>query len=88
MKRKNFDRLMRTLRGIRPFQIFTIEVNSGDRYEIDQADALILGPGAAIFIGPGGVLHFFDHSSVTQVVTAPASLVGDPGGRSAGGGPQ
>ena len=55
-----------------PFQLFTVELNTGERIEIDHSHALVVRDGAAVFLGPGGVPHLFDHESVNQIIVAQA----------------
>ncbi len=56
-----------------PFQLFTVELNTGERIEIDHSHALVVRDGAAVFLAPGGVPHLFDHESVNQIIAAPAN---------------
>ena len=74
MTAKNFDHLLGSLQKLTPFQVFTVELNGGQRFEVDHANALVFRDGVAVFVGPGGIPHFFDHQSLNQVITAPAHL--------------
>lgn len=74
---EHFDNLVRGLRELRPFQVFTVELVSGQRFEVDHADALIVRDGAAVFMGPGGVPHWFDHETVNQIIGAGTSDLSD-----------
>jgi len=74
MTAKNFDHLLGSLQQLKPFQVFTVELNSGQRFEVDHANALVYRAGTAVFIGPSGVSYWFDHNSVNQVIGAPAHL--------------
>lgn len=56
----------------KPFQLFTIALNTGRRLEVDHALSVAAGEHIAVFIGPGSVLVYFDHSSVTEITDAPA----------------
>ena len=76
----HFNNLLRGLRQIRPFQVFTVELVSGQRFEVDHADALIVRDGAAVFMAPGGVPHWFDHESVNQIIGADTSSLSDESG--------
>jgi hypothetical protein len=67
-----FDETITTLMSRVPFQIFKIELNTGEQVEIDHAAAISARDGRAVFIGPGGKLHIFDHDSVNQVLVATA----------------
>ena len=73
MTAENFDHALRALQEQRPFQIFTIELNGGDRFEIDHPYALVVRDGVAVFVAPGGTPVLFDHDSVNKIIAAPAS---------------
>lgn len=73
MTADNFDRVFTELRDDQPFQIFTVELNGGRRFEIDHPHALIIRDGVAVFLAPGGTPIFFDHDSVNQVIRAGAN---------------
>lgn len=73
MTAENFDALFTTLRDRKPFQMFTVELNGGQRFEIDHPTALVVRDGVAVFIGPGGIPYWFDHNSVNQVIGAPSN---------------
>ena len=51
-----------------PFQMFTVELNTGEKVQIDHPGAISTRGGRAVFIGPAGKLHIFDHESVNQVL--------------------
>jgi hypothetical protein len=70
---EHFNNLLRGLRQLRPFQVFTVELVGGSRFEVDHADAIIVRDGAAVFMAPGGVPHWFDHESVNQIIGAGTS---------------
>jgi hypothetical protein len=73
MTADNFDHVLNTLAEIRPFRVFTVELNGGKRFEVDHPRALVVREGVAVFIAPGGVPILFDHDSVNQIIAAPAS---------------
>ena len=73
MTAENFDRVLRGLTERAPFQVFTVELHGGRRFELDHPRALVVRDGVAVFIAPGGVPIWFDHDSVNQVIAAPAS---------------
>jgi hypothetical protein len=75
MTAENFDVLLDTLLNRRPFQIFTVELHGGKRFEIDHPQATVFREGIAIFIAPGPVPIWFDHESVSQIIDAPANTV-------------
>jgi hypothetical protein len=70
---EHFQETITALIGREPFQLFTVELNTGEQIEIDHSRALIVRDGAAVFLGPGGVPHLFDHESVNQIIVAPAN---------------
>ena len=73
MTEEHFDRIMTELQDKRPYQVFTIELNGGRRFEIDFPKALIVREGVAVFLAPGGVPIVFDHESINQVIVGPAN---------------
>jgi hypothetical protein len=70
---ENFDRVLEGLKQRTPFEVFTVELHGGRRFEVDHSGALVVRDGVAVFIAPGGVPIWFDHESVNQVIGAPAS---------------
>ena len=73
MTREDFACIITTLWRLRPFRPFTVELLTGQRVEVDRADALIYREGTAVFVGPGPAFYLFFHDSVTQIVEAPGS---------------
>jgi hypothetical protein len=73
MTAENFDRVLRGLTDRTPFQVFTVELHGGHRFEVDHPRAMVVRDGVAVFIAPGGVPIWFDHDSVNQIIAAPAS---------------
>lgn len=73
MTAENFDIVLNTLLNRRPFQVFTVELHGGKRFEIDHPQATVYRDGLAVFIAPGPVPVWFDHDSVSQFIEAPAS---------------
>jgi hypothetical protein len=67
----HFEDTITTLIERIPFQIFKVELNTGEQVEIDHSRAIIVRDGRAVFLGPGGTLHLFDHESVNQVIVEP-----------------
>jgi hypothetical protein len=65
---EHFDSVYETFQSIRPFRIFTVELNGGRRLEIDHPGALVFRQGVAVFLAPGRVPVFFDHDSVNHVI--------------------
>ena len=72
MTADNFDQVLRTLQDTRPYKIFTIELNGGQRFEIDHPNALVVRDGVAVFVAPGGIPVWFDHESINAIIAAPA----------------
>ena len=72
MTTDNFRKVLLAMMRRKPFTPFTIELNTGDRIEIDHPEATVIREGVAVFIGPGFVPVYFDHDSVTQIIDSPA----------------
>jgi hypothetical protein len=53
--------------------VFTVELNGGQRFEVDHPGALVVRDGVAVFLAPGGIPIWFDHESVNQIIGAPAN---------------
>ncbi len=68
MTADHFQETITTLMERVPFEMFTIELNTGEKVQIDHAGAISARAGRAVFIAPGGKLHIFDHESVNQVL--------------------
>ena len=73
MTAENFDRVLEGLKQRTPFQVFTVELHGGQRFEVDHPGALVVRDGVAVFIAPGGVPIWFDHESVNQFIGAAAN---------------
>lgn len=76
-----FEQTFDILMSHRPFKPFTVELNTGQRFEIDHPGATIWQGGQAVFRSPGGVLIFFDHPSVNQIINSPSMLKGKSNGK-------
>ena len=70
MTAENFNNVLLSLRQRQPFQVFTVALHGGERFEVDFPAALSIREGVAVFIAPGGGLVIFDHDSVTQIALA------------------
>lgn len=68
MNAEHFERSLRAVQQRQPFHPFTVELVSGDRFQVDHPKALVLRDGVAAFIAAGGVPHLFDHESVSQII--------------------
>ncbi|MBI2806774.1 MAG: hypothetical protein HYX68_17480 [Planctomycetes bacterium] len=64
---EHFQKTLETLMSRQPFKAFTIELNAGQRIEIDNPLVAAFSEGAGVFLAPGGVPVFFDHESVNQM---------------------
>jgi hypothetical protein len=73
MTAEDFERGLNGLADRTPFQVFTVELHGGRRFEVDHPRAMVVRDGVAVFIAPGGVPIWFDHDSVNQIIAAPAS---------------
>ena len=72
MTTDNFRKVLLAFIHRKPFKPFTIELNTGVRFEVDAPDATVIRDGVALFIAPGFVPIYFDHLSVSQMIDAPA----------------
>lgn len=73
MTAENFDVFLDALPTQQPFRVFTVELNGGQRLEVDHAGALVVRDGVAVFLAPGGRPVWFDHDSVNLIDAAPAN---------------
>ena len=62
----NFNRALRAFQRRTPFRPFTIELVSGDRFQVDHPEALVVRAGVAVYIAPTGQPTIFDHEGVSQ----------------------
>ena len=73
MTAEHFEEAIGELMALRPFKPFTLELNTGQRIEIDSPGALLWNQtDSTIFRSPGGPLVIFDHDSVNQIINSPA----------------
>lgn len=70
MTADNFDAILRTLVGRQPFQVFTVELNGGQKFEVDGPNTIVFRDGVAVFVAPGGIPVWFDHESVNKLIGA------------------
>ena len=68
MAPQSFENALKALQQRKPFRPFTVELVSGDRFEVDFPNALVIRDGVAVFIGPGGVPVLFDREGVSQMI--------------------
>jgi hypothetical protein len=71
MTSENFDRVLRAFQRRKPFQAFTVELVSGDRFQVDHPEALVYRAGTAIYVDPEGTPVIFDHEGVAQFIGEP-----------------
>ena len=74
MTAETFDIVLRRLQDRRPYQPFTIELNTGERHEIDFPNAYPVRDGVLVFLAPGGAPVWFDHNCVNQIIGAPMDV--------------
>jgi hypothetical protein len=72
MTTEHFDRSLRALQRRAPFKAFTVELVSGERFQVDHPEALVLRDGVAVFVAKGGYPMLFDHEGVSQLIGEPA----------------
>jgi hypothetical protein len=68
MTEQHFDELLIALMERKPFHPFTVELITGDRFEVDHPRATVLRNGVAVYLRPGGIPVYFDHDRVVQIV--------------------
>ena len=73
MTAENFDQVMRVLTARKPYQVFAVELNGGEQFEVDFPGALSWRDGVAVFLAPRGIPVLFDHESVNKIMAAPAN---------------
>ena len=71
MTAEHFDRKLRAFQKRAPFKAFTVELVSGQRFQVDHPEALVLRDGVAVFVAKGGIPVIFDHEGVSQVLGEP-----------------
>jgi hypothetical protein len=76
MTRENFEQTLEYFTERRPFQPFTLELNGGERLEIDHVKGIAWGEGKGVFVGPGGLLRIFDNEGVLQIIDSPVHAIG------------
>jgi hypothetical protein len=68
MDRETFTETIHVFKHRTPFRPFTLVTVSGNRHEVDHADALAFNDGVAVLIGPGGVPVIFDFEGVSEII--------------------
>jgi hypothetical protein len=72
MTAENFEHVLQGLRQRQPFRVFTVELQGGQRFEVDHPGAMVIRDGVAVFLARGGIPVWFDHESVNQIIGAPS----------------
>ena len=67
MEAGHFDRSLRAFQRRAPFHPFTVALVSGERFQVDHPEALVVRDGVAVFIAAGGAPMLFDHESVSDL---------------------
>lgn len=73
MTADHFERSLRAFQRRKPFQTFTVELVSGDRFQVDHPEALVLRASVAVFVAADGTPTLFDHEGVSQILGEPKS---------------
>ena len=68
MQREMFDKALLSFKRRTPYRPFTIVTVSGERFEIDHPEAIVVRDGVALVAGQGGIPTIFDHEGVSQIV--------------------
>ena len=66
MTPESFTKTLEEFLEFKPFQIFSVVMNTGQRFQVDHPKAVTYRDGVAVFVAPGGHLKIFDHDSVNQ----------------------
>lgn len=69
----NFEQILLTYLNRRPFQVFTVELHGGQRFEVDGPNTVVYRDGVAYYLAPGKIAVYFDHESVNTLILAPAN---------------
>jgi hypothetical protein len=72
MTAETFNAVLTEMLDRRPFQVFTVEMNSGRRFEVDGPKTVVLRAGVAVYVAHGGYPVYFDHESVHSFIDATA----------------
>ncbi len=69
MHQEVFEETVLALKRRVPFKPFTIVAISGNRYEVDHPEAVIVRGVLGIFVSPGYVPVFFDNQGVSEIIS-------------------
>ena len=75
MTREDFEKQMRIFLRQRPFQPFTVMLNSGDRIEVDVAESVAFDAGSAAYISEDGEITLFACEDVRQIQIMTVDLI-------------
>ena len=64
----SFTNVVNRLRNASPFQPFTIRLNDGSHFEVDDPNVIAAHEGSALGWLPGKVPIWFDHDAVSRIV--------------------
>ena len=67
MSVESFEDVLNTLLDLRPFRLFTIELNNGKRFEVDHPHAISMRGGTATYTTSGGMFIFFSADTVSHI---------------------
>ena len=70
MEAESFNRALRAFVARRPFQPFTVELDSGPRLRVDHPEALVFRGGVAVHFATDWTMTLFDNQSVAQLTSA------------------
>ena len=68
MDGNTFDATIKAFKSQRPFRPFTVTIVTGESWEVDHHDAILVRDGVALYAMPGGIPVIFDHEGVAQIV--------------------
>jgi hypothetical protein len=71
MTQETFENTLRTLMRRRPFFPFAVELDNGERIEVDAPNSVAWGGGAAGYLNERGEASFFNCEQVKQFITYP-----------------
>lgn len=63
-----FDDTLKGLQRRMPFRPFTVALITGDQFEVDHQNAIVVRDGTAIYVAPGGSPIIFDFEGVSHII--------------------
>ena len=67
MTARDFKQLLIGLQESTPFVPFTVELQGGERFEVDRPTVAVRD-GVAVYLGPGGAPICFDHDRAKRFI--------------------